>query len=348
MHFDEGLAHGYGAKMRSEEVKAAYVSQQQQRNSTLEQIACRGEELFYRLVAVPLVAYFPAPLAYGLACRRGDWRCRHDKARRRRILSNLEGVFGEQLSPEERLSVARDVFRRQACQAIDATRLAGNGRALARLVEIRGQEHLEAALAAGKGAVICIGHFGSHGSFPSVLGVNGFPITAVDNSKSNFSVSFIQQLLWRLHLVKQKPRPRHLHRPNIEPRMGSVEAAMSMAEVLRANEVIVIAIDVPVAPQDRPHAMPVEYLGRRISLLPGGVSIAEHTGSAVLVAVALRAPNWRQQVLELTPVPLNGDVEAAFQQCVSMVEAPIRQHLALWDGCLDTQAITDLGLLPTT
>jgi KDO2-lipid IV(A) lauroyltransferase len=312
----------------------------------LEHITCRGEELFYRLVLVPLVAFLPAPLAYGLACRRGDWRCRLDKVRRRRILSNLEGVFGEQLSPGERLRIARDFFRRQSCQAIDAMRLAGNGRALARLVEIRGLEHLEAALAAGKGVVICIAHFGSHGSFPSVLGTVGFPVTAVDNTQSNFSTSFVEQLLWRLHLTKQKPRPRHLHRPNIEPRTGAVEAAMSMAEVLRANEAIVIAIDVPVAPQDRSHAIPVEYLGRRILLLPGGVSIAQHTGAAVLVAVAQRSQDWRHQVLDLSPpVSIDGDLDTAFQRCVSLVEAPIRHHIALWDGCLDTQALVELGLL---
>lgn len=313
----------------------------------LEQITCRCEELFYRVVFVPLVAFLPAPLAYGLACRRGDWRFQLDKARRGRILSNLQGVFGEQLSPEERLRVARDFFRRQACQAIDTMRLAGKGRALARLVEIRGQEHLEAALADGKGVVICIAHFGSHGSFPSMLGANGFPITAVDNSKSNFSISLVEQLLWRLHLAKQKPQPRHLHRPNIEPQVGAVEAAMRMAEVLRANEAIVIAIDVPVAPQDRPHAVAVEYLGRKILLLPGSVSIAQHTGSAVLVAVALRCPNWWQQVLDLSPLSLDGDIETAFQKCVAQVEAPIRQNLALWDGCLDTQALVDLGLLST-
>lgn len=325
-------------------MKVAFVLQPQ-RKWTLQWITCRGEELFYRLILVPLVAFLPAPVAYGLACLRGDWSFRLDVVKRRQILSNLQGVFGEQLSPADRLRVAHDLFRRQSCQAIDAMRLVGSGRALTRLVEIRGLEHLEVTLAAGKGAVLCIAHFGSFVNCFSLLGANGFPITAVGNTKSMLGISLLEWFLRLFRLGKQNPR--HLHHPNIEPGTGGVEAAMRMAEILRANEVIVIAIDVPVEPQDRTHAVPVEFLGRQIPLLPGSVSIAQHTGAAVLVAVAHRSTNWRRQVLEISPpVPLDGDMEMAFKRCVALVEAPIRQHLAFWDGWLSMRELVELGLLP--
>ena len=118
-----------------------------------------------------------------------------------------------------------------------------------------------------------------------------------------------------------------------------------MTEILRANEVITMAIDVPVSPQDRAHAVPVDFLGRQVLLLPGSVNIAQHTGSRVLVAVARRLPDWRHQVLEITPVPLDGEIETDFKRCVAMVEAPIRQSPAEWDGCLNTQALLDFGLI---
>lgn len=318
---------------------------QRQSRFTREWIMCRFEELLYRLVIVPLVAFLPAPLAYGLACLRGDWRYRLDEAMRKQIISNLEGVFGDQMSQAERAGVARDFFRQKSCQSIDGMRLAGKGRALARLVEIRGLEHIEGALAAGKGAVLCDAHFGSIYSCSSLLGASGFPITAVGNTKSNPIMSLLERLLWRLSIAKR--RPRHLRRPNIEPRRGQVEAAIRMAEILRANEVISIAIDVPVSPEDRAHAVPVDFLGRQVLLLPGSVSIAQHTGSQVLVSVVHRSTDWRHQVLEISPVSLDGDAETAFKRCVAIVEAPIRQNLAFWDGCLNTQALVDLGLLST-
>lgn len=305
--------------------------------------ACTFEELLYRLVLVPLVVFLPARLAYRVACLRGDWRYRLDAAMRKQLLSNLEGLFGDQLSPPQRARVARDFFRRKSCQSIDAMRLAGKGRALARLVEIRGLEHLEAALAAGKGAVICNAHFGSYVSCSTLIGARGFPVTAVGNFKSNLIMSLLQRLFGRSSIAQ--PRPRHLRRPNIEPRRGQVEAAIGMAEVLRANEVITIAIDVPASPEDSAHAVPVDFLGRQVLLLPGSVSIAKHTGSPVLVSVARRLPDWGHQVLEISPVSLDGDIETAFKRCVAMVEAPIRQNPALWDGCIDTQALIDFGLL---
>lgn len=313
---------------------------------TLEWIACSCEELLYRLVIAPLAAFMPAPLAYGLACLRGDWRYRLDTARRRQIISNLEGLFGEELSQAERTRVARDFFRQKSCQAIDGMRLAGKGRALARLVEIRGLEHIEAALTAGKGAVLCDAHYGSIYSCSSLLGTYGFPITAVGNMRPNLIMSLLGRLpFWRLSIAKRTPR--HLHRPNIEPRKGQVEAAIRMAEILRANEVICIAIDVPVSHEDRAHAVPVNFLGRQILLLPGSVNIAQHTGSLVLVSVVHRSKDWRHQVLEISPVPLDSDIETTFKRCVAMVEAPIRHNLAFWDGCVNTQSLVELGLLST-
>ena len=53
------------------------------------------------------------------------------------------------LNEAERLT--RDLFRFRSCEVIDVMRLRGRARSLARLVEIRGREHLQAALARGQG-----------------------------------------------------------------------------------------------------------------------------------------------------------------------------------------------------
>lgn len=57
----------------------------------------------------------------------------------------------------------------RCCNIVDVMRLAWEGQALARLVEIRGREHLEMALAQGKGAIMCTAHFGSFLAIPSLL-----------------------------------------------------------------------------------------------------------------------------------------------------------------------------------
>ena len=303
------------------------------------------EELFYRLVIVPLVAFFPAPAAYGLACLRADCRYFADKSERERIIHNLEGVLGDELSPMERTHVARDYFRRRSCEAIDLMRLAGRGRALARLVEIRGLEHIEAALANGKGVVICSAHFGLfNGSF-SLLASLGFPVTVVGDWRTTYdtSMSKMQRRFW--HLFQEKRVGRH-RRPNIEPAKERFGTAIQMLEILRSNELIAMAVEAPLLAEDRERAVLVDFLGHQILALPGSVSVAQLTGSQLLVLVVRRLKNWRHQVLEISPpISLDNDVATTFKHCVAMLEEPIHQNLAHWDYWANTKDLIDLGLL---
>lgn len=326
----------------------AYVLEQRRGARASERIMRGLGELLYRGVLVPLVAFFPAPVAYRVACLRGDWCYRHHARVREQIMSNLAGVLGNQLSVEERARVTRNFFRRRACEPVDVMRLSGSGRALARLVEIRGVEHVESALAAGRGAIICCAHFGSFNSCFSLLGARGFPVTAVGDWRSTYdsSMSPLQRLLWRL--FQEKPLARHRHRPNIEPATDQHGAAIRMAETLHSNELIAIALETPLSAEERARAIPVDFLGQHIPILPGIVSVARLTGSPVLVMVARRQADWRHQVLEISPpVPLDSDTVTAFKQCVAMVEAPVHQNLSHWDYWGSTQNLIDLGLLPT-
>lgn len=271
-------------------------------------------------------AFLPAPLAYGLACLRGDRAYRYRDTEREGIMRNLEDILGDQLSPAERAGVTRDFFRHRSCMMVDTMRLAGKGRALARLVEIRGLEHIEAALAAGKGAVICSAHFGFYDGCFSLIGACGFPVTTIGRWRPQ---SKLRWPYWGLIYLKLASR--HRRRPNIEPRPGKFETAVQAAAILRANELITICSDAPPLAGDRARAVRMDFLGRQALLLPGSVIIAQHTGAPVLMAFLRRSADWRHQVLEISPpVPLDGDPVTAFERCVAIMEAAIRQNLAQW------------------
>ncbi len=325
----------------------AYALDQRQSTLTRARIMYELSELFYRFLLVPLIAFLPASFAYRIACLRGDWCYRRNRLLREQIIHNLHGVLGEQLTPLERVQIVHEFFRRRSCEPIDVMRLAGKGHALARLIEIQGLEHVTSALATGKGAIICSAHFGSFNSCFSLIGACGFPVTAVGDWRSTYDsrMSPLQRFLWRL--VQEKPLARHRHRPNIEPAMDRFGTAIRMAEILRSNELITIAIETPLPTADRARAMQVDFLGQRISLLPGSVSVAQFTGSPVLVMVVRRQPDWRHQILEISPLELlDSNTETAFRQCVAVLEAPIHQHIAHWDYWGSTQNLIDLGLLP--
>lgn len=305
---------------------------------------CRLELGFYHVVIVPLVAFLPAPLAYGVAYLQGNVRYHLDKAKREYTLQGLEGVLGDQMSRAERIRVTRDIFRLRSCEAVDVMRMSGKGRALTDLVEIRGREHIDAALAAGKGAILCCAHFGSYNSSFSVLGAQGYPITGVGRMPSKFNKN--RTLAERLisQVLISKPLMRHRSRANIEPR-GQIQTAFQVAQVLRQNEILGILIDPPVLPIDRQRAITVDFLNGQAQLIPGVTTIAQLIGAPVLMTFLRRSPDWRHQVLEISPpMPMDGDAITAFKRCLAVVETAIRQHPAHWHYW-GKFALMDLGLL---
>jgi len=303
----------------------------------------RAEFIVYHFIIVPLVAFLPAYFAYGVAIRRGDFRCWLDKSSREEITYVLERVLGGQLSPEERTRVVRDFFRLRSCETVDAMRLAGSGRSLARLVKMRGLEHIEAALAAGKGAILCSAHFGSVNCSFSLLGSLGFPVTLVARWSYEDDHSFpILRFFDRLE--RNKPVVHHLDHPNI--RRGNFGVAVEAANVLRRDELIVILLDHIVTAADRAQPVEIDFLNGQASMLPGVITIAQITGAPVLISFMRRAADWRHQVLEISPpMPVEGDTVTAFRRCLAVVDAAIRRDPAHWRPW-KLSHLVKMGLLP--
>ncbi len=292
------------------------------------------------------LARLPSALGYRIACWRADSLFRRQDSRRTEIARNLQLVLGNELSPAAVQQVTRDWFRLASCEAVDVKRLRHKTRPLRRLVEIRGREHLEAALAAGKGAILCTGHFGSHSSGFSVLHASGFPVTTIGRWHHKYTVglSSAERRFWDLYL---RPVRRHRQRPNIEPWPGRPQVAVLAAAALRANEVVTIAIDAPPLDSDRARAVQVPFLGHRAGLLPGAVALAQVTGAPVLMGFVYRAADYRHQVLEISaPVPVQGETATAFERCAAEMSAAISRSPAHWEFWANTDDLAVLGLIP--
>ena len=323
-----------------------------------------AEAVAYWGAAAPVLARLPAALGYRIACWRGDWLFRCQPGKRTEVGRNLRLALANELSPAAVQQANREWFRFASCEAVDVKRLRHRARPLRRLVEIHGREHLEAALAAGQGAILCTGHFGSLNSGLSVLHASGFPVTAIArwprarppstrrplpppyNYNNGAGMSSAEQWLW--DRVYVRPVRRHRQRPNIEPWPGRPQAAVLAAAALRANEVVTIAIDAPPLGSDRARTVEVPFLGRRAGLLPGAVAIAQVTGAPLLMCFAYRAADYRHQVLEISaPVPAGAeDTATAFGRCAAEVSAAIRRNPAHWEFWGKTDALAGLGLIP--
>jgi len=306
----------------------------------------RVEGQVYWAAVAPALGRLPAALGYRIACWRGDCLFLCEARKRTEMTRNLRLVLGSELSPAAAQRVARDWFRFASCRMVDVMRLRRGARPLRRLVEIRGREHLEAALAAGRGAILCSGHFGSYDSGFSVLHASGFPVTVIGRRSHAYAADRSSAQRWFWERVHTRPVLRYQQWPYIEPGPDRFKVAARAAAVLRANEVVTISIDAAPLDSDRARAIEVPFLGHRARLLPGVVTLAQVTGAPVLMAFLYRAPDYRHQVWEISaPVPMEGDPAAAFGRCAAEVSAAIRSSPAHWNRWRSTDALARLGLI---
>ena len=309
----------------------------------------------YWVAVAPALARLPPALGYRLACWRGDLLFTCQPAKYSELARNVRSVLGNELSPAAAQQIARDWIRLASCGTVNVKRLRGGARPLRQLVEIRGREHLEAALAAGKGAILCSGHFGSHASGLSVLHASGFPVTHIGRWDHNYNydyradynsrVSVPSAERWFWERVYARPLLRYRQRPNIEPWPRRPQVAILAAAALRANEVVSISIDAPPLDSERARAVEVPFLGRHARMLPGVVTLAQLTGAPVLMGFLYRGADYRHQVWEISaPVPLDGDTATAFGRCAGEVSAAIQRSPAHWD-LWHTLDLDRLGLI---
>ena len=306
----------------------------------------KAETVAYWAATASALGRLPAALGYRMACWRGDWLFRCSVEKRTRLARNLQLVLGSELSLAEVHEVTREWFRLTSCEVVDLKRLRHGARPLRRLVEIRGQEHIETALAAGKGVILCGGHFGSFLSGYSVLHASGFPVTTIGRWHYNYTADVSSAERWFWDRVYARPLRRHQQRPNIEPWPGRLEVAALAAAPLRANEVVTITIDATPLGSDRARSVEVPFLGHRAGLLPGIVTLAQVTGAPVLMGFLYRAADYRHQVLEISaPVPMDGGTATALERCAAELSAAIRRSPAHWGRWYSTGSLADLGLI---
>ncbi len=314
-------------------------------NGRLRSLLLRLDYLVYPRIIVPAVGLLHPRIAYGLAILRGDLRHSLDRVERERVSEGMELFLGAQLSEARRDSEVRNFFRIESCEKIDAMRLYGDGRKLTKLVRATGLEHLKDAIARGTGAIVCSAHIGSSKCSFSIIGARGFPITVIGrwSYERDEDEGRVRRLINRLRI--DIPVTSHFAGPNIVPRPGNLGVAVQAVGVLRRNGLVGIEMDSKLKAPEGSRPVDVEFMGRRISLAPGAVTMAKLTGAPLLMMFLIRSKDWRHQELHISP-PVDQDesLGVTFRKCLSAIEEVIISHPGHW-RYWRLGHLTDLGLL---
>lgn len=221
---------------------------------------------------------------------------------------HLRGVIGRAeglgLSPSEREDVARRHVRELARNVVELLRLPELPReAIPPVAEVRGWEHVAAALAEGRGIIVATAHYGNWELLGATLVARGLP----------------------LHVLVQPPSQPAFDRLFTETRRAvgvntwPNRGPSSLRPVLRAlkrGEALGLLVDQHAEGQEAI----VRLLGRPVSAPVGPLYFARHTGAVILPMRLLRLRDGRHRLEIEPPLPVTGHDERDAQRLYLALE----------------------------
>jgi KDO2-lipid IV(A) lauroyltransferase len=247
------------------------------------------------VVVISLFARFlPWGAAIGIGAFLGDVVFRVFRYRREVAMANLRSVFGGTKNEKEMERIALEAYRNVGRTFLEYLRFRSMKREeIEAMVEIEGIEHLDAALAGGRGAVLVTAHYGSWELFGIALAHRGYPVNFLVGKQHN---EMIDALL-NEHRVKMG--------------IGVIQVGVSarhILQVLKRNELICILAD-----QDaRRHGVFVNFLGRPASTPQGPAAFAVKMASPIIVGFITRVRGAHHRGVVLPPIavePSGRDLE---------------------------------------
>lgn len=260
----------------------------------------------------------PRGLAYALAIVVARLAFLFARRARFALADNLRAVLPA-ASPAEIRRLTYRNFRYHSKAYADLMRLpAASVEDLRSLMDARGLEHLEAALAQGRGVLVVSAHMGS------------WEVAAAIWSATVAPVSLFAEVLEPKEMYEWYRRTR--------ARLGISVLPLNptgLRQVLRAlnhNEMVVTAIDRDVIGT----GVAATFFGRSVRIPDGPAAIAVRRGTPLLPVCVLRQPDDRYLAIASPPIfaettgDSDADVRRVVKRLVTHLEEIIRAHPEQW------------------
>lgn len=264
-----------------------------------------------------VLPYVPLRLAYAAASIAGTIAYYLFPIPRRQIMANLSRVRPG--SPHRDLQeMARRAFKFDAKNWVDTLRIGSLTEfEILNAVNVQGWENLDNALARGKGVVLVTLHLGNYDLVGQALAARGYRVTVpVERMAPTALFEF---------LLRER-RSKGINAVPLE------RAPREMLSALRAGEIAGVAGDRYVVG----HGESVLFFGADAVLPVAPVSLARHTGAALVVGVGVRLPSDQFRGFITAPIaqldsgnPHRDDRENA-RQLAAVMESLISRYPDQW------------------
>jgi lauroyl/myristoyl acyltransferase len=234
-------------------------------------------------------------------------------AQRRAALDNYAAALGLEPSNPEVARVARRAFQNYGRMVLDFLLMGSlTPNELIQRTTVNGLEHLEAALARGRGVILALPHMGSWDNTGSYGGAAGYPITAVTG-----------QFPGSLNDAVKQTRERY----GLQVLLVGRPAVREIIEALKANRMVGLVCD-----QEEGPGVDVTFFGRRAVVPAGAAALALKTGAALMPGYQRMTASGRHHIhLEAALSLTDGETkESLMQRIVHRFEEFIRERPDQW------------------
>ena len=232
---------------------------------------------------------------------------------RRAALDNYAAALGRRPTDPDVARVARRAFQNYGRMLMDFLLIESlTPQEVVERITIDGREHLDAALARGRGAIMAAPHMGSWDMAGAYAGAVGYPISAV---AEKFPGSLNDAVV----------RTRRRFGMNVI--MLGRSAIRAITEALQANHIVALLCDLEQGP-----GLDVRFFGRH-AIVPGGpAALALKTGAALMPACQYAVAPGRHHIhLEPALAVNEGDTkERLMQRVIDRFEEFIKKRPDQW------------------
>lgn len=244
-----------------------------------------------------LLARAPRPWLAQAARVGGDLSRRFNRADVALARAELRALFGDRPLPQSEDDILRETWRQGLFNDLEVLRYPSLDPArMDEVCTIEGREHLDAALARGRGAIVLIGHFGANQMIMPALGYAGYRMNQLSAPppvwgellRDTRTTPLWERVLARRWALEQRLPVQHI----------SVFRFLRPAfECLQRNEVLGLAFD-----GGGGHRWTqVRLLARTANVSVQPAQLARKTGAAIVPAVVVREPGERRHRVVLLP-----------------------------------------------
>ena len=267
-----------------------------------------------------IIKLTPPCCLYGFAKGIALLAYRFASKQRNIALASLEIAFGKEKSAQELDHIARDCFIYMAKSAIELMYLMNKPKVLKERVKIVGVQHLDNALAKGKGVILVSAHFGN---FPLLLGklsLEGYKSAGIMRQMRDLKVENIFLKMRNRYGIKTiYAQPRNV-------------CVNSTIESLRNNEAVFIPIDQNFGTA----GIFVDFFGIKAATATGPVVLTQRTKAALLPCFIIRQGDDMHNIVFEPEMALEEGTNSQetvlinIQKLTTIIESYIRRYPAEW------------------